>query len=413
MVQKKYFLVLLTSFFILISCKKEKQKIKEEREVNVKTTFTSLTKIDMPVSEFSHLPRLVVSNEKLHMTWVEKKDSLAILKYSCYNKNKWSGTKIISSGKDWFVNWADFPALAVNGDNMLTNILKKSAPGTYDYDIFLSLFSPNEIKISNFLLNKDKVASEHGFVSMKAYDDGYYVSWLDGRKTKNKDLRKREMTLRNAFINLDGKIVNEVELDNRVCDCCNTATAISNNGPVVVYRDRSNDNEEVRDISIVRWIDGEWTKPKPIHSDYWKLNGCPVNGPALATKGSNVAVAWFTAQNETPRILLAFSNNNGEKFNKPIRIDSANAIGRVDVSFLKDNSALVSWLEPIEENVVLQVARVHKNGSKDENMVIANTLASRQSGFPQLEVINDTVYVAWTDLNEDPKIKMVSYKVQF
>ena len=49
-------------------------------------------------------------------------------------------------------------------------------------------------------------------------------------------------------------------------------------GPVAVYRDRS--PEEIRDISVVRLVDGVWTEPAPVHADNWMIEGCPVNGPA-------------------------------------------------------------------------------------------------------------------------------------
>ncbi len=403
----KHFLFLIL-LILLVSCKKEK-KVKTESET--KTLSSVFTKINVPTSGFSHLPRLSSNNGSLHLSWMEMKDSVATLKYAKYTKSSWNDSEIVSSGKDWFVNWADFPALAVNGEHVLINTLQKSTSGTYDYDIKLHLFS-SKTKKENFLLHTDGVSAEHGFVSMHVYDGGYYISWLDGRNTKNKDAEKNQMTLRNAFIDTEGKISEEVEIDERVCDCCSTATAISNNGPIVVYRDRSNGKQEIRDISIVRWVDGKWTAPKPVHEDNWKLNGCPVNGSAIDTKESNVVVAWFTAENETPRIMMAFSDNNGENFKNPVRIDGGNAIGRVDVNFLKDNSALISWLEPKGEDVVLQVARVYKDGHKDENITIVNTSAERQSGFPQLEVIGDTVYVAWTDLKkEKPTVKMISYTI--
>jgi len=405
------FYAFLIAIILFFSCKNEpKAEVLKDKEGKASPVFT---KISTPVTGFSHLPRLVSSRGKLHMTWVEMKDSLASLKYSSYKNGSWSTPKLVSSGTDWFVNWADFPALAVNGDYVLSNILQKSASGTYDYDVKLNLFSSSEIIKNNVILNTDNVSAEHGFVSMHAYDGGFYVSWLDGRNTKNKDPKKNQMTLRNAFVDMQGQITNEVEIDNRVCDCCNTATAISNKGPIVAYRDRSNGDTETRDISIVRHVDGVWTKPKSIHSDQWQLNGCPVNGPAIDTKENNVVAAWFTAENNTPRIMLAFSSSNGERFDPPIRIDGGNAIGRVDVNFLKDNSALVSWLEPKDDTTALQVVRVYKNGKKEKNLVITNTSAERQSGFPQLEVIDDTFYVAWTDLrNHKPTVKMVSYKLE-
>ena len=64
-------------------------------------------------------------------------------------------------------------------------------------------------------------------------------------------------------------------------------------GPVVVYRDRSEAEKEIRDISIVRLKGKKWSAPRPVFQDGWRLNGCPVNGPAVAAAGRRVAVAWF------------------------------------------------------------------------------------------------------------------------
>ncbi len=404
-------LSLIIILILVISCNHNENRMsKENSEIEVGVLL--LTE-NPPVKGKSHLPRLKTSGGKLHMSWVEQEDSLAMLKYAVYDRMKWSSPKTLTSGNNWFVNWADFPALAVNGDYMLTNILEKSAEGTYDYDVKLTLMKGENIIKSNFLLNTDGIAAEHGFVSLQAYDGGYYASWLDGRNTKNKDRSKNQMSLRNAYIDLEGNITQDTEIDSRVCDCCNTATAISNNGPIVVYRDRSEDREEIRNMSIVRWVDGNWTEPMAIGKDKWQLNGCPVNGPAVATKEENVVVTWFTAAQDLPRVMVAFSSDNGENFGNSIRLDNGNAIGRVDVEFLDDGSALVSWLEPQGKNIALQVARVYKDGKQDAPITVTNTSAERQSGFPQLEVLGDEVYVAWTDLEgNSSQVKMVSFNLE-
>ncbi len=407
-------------FFVLIfftSCKRSNQTevapVLEQSAVEMATVNASLTTIELPSTGKSHLPRLKSSGGKLHMTWVEQEDKMAILKYASYDSAKWSQPRTITSGDNWFVNWADFPALGVNGDYVLTNILEKSAEGTYDYNIKLQLSNGDQIIKDDFLLNTDGVDAEHGFVSIQAYDGGFYATWLDGRNTKNEDKSKNQMTLRNAYIDLAGNITQDTEIDNRVCDCCNTATAITNNGPVAVYRDRSNTTPQIRDVAIVRWVDGAWSKPRVIGNDNWELNGCPVNGPAIATQEENVVVSWFTAEGETPRVLTAFSNDNGASFRGAIRIDNGNAIGRVDTDFMSDGSALISWLEPMGENVVLQVAQVYVDGTHDAPVTVTNTSAERQSGFPQLEVVGDEVYVTWTDLDgEKSEVKMVRFEMK-
>lgn len=394
------FVISLLCFAFLFSCKQDsKTNVTSEASETTTGVVQDLQEIAVPVQGISHLPRLTIDQQSLHMTWVETQDSLAILKYSKLEQDTWTPAQTITQGTDWFVNWADFPSLGINGDMMLTNVLQKSAEGTYDYDVKLNLFSPKGIKKENFLLHTDGVPAEHGFVSMQAYDGGYYVSWLDGRNTKNEDKNKNQMSLRNAYIDLEGNVTEEMEVDARVCDCCNTATAITQNGPVVVYRDRSESEIEIRDISIVRWVDGTWTQPQSIHQDHWQLNGCPVNGPAIATSEEHMAVTWFTAANDTPAVLVTFSQDNGAHFDTPIRLDAGNAIGRVDLAMLNTTTAVVSWLEPQGDEIVLQLVKVHADGRKEVPITVTKTSAKRQSGFPQLEVIGNTAYVAWTDVD--------------
>ena len=72
-------------------------------------------------------------------------------------------------------------------------------------------------------------------------------------------------------------------VDGDACSCCSTDMAETVDGPVAVYRDH--DAGEIRDISIVRRVDGKWTAPAPVHRDGWMIAGCPTNGPAVAASG--------------------------------------------------------------------------------------------------------------------------------
>ena len=115
------------------------------------------------------------------------------------------------------------------------------------------------------------------------------------------------MTLRSAIVNGKGIISQRTELDNRVCDCCQTSATMTTNGPVVVYRDRS--EEEVRDISIVRNVNAKWTQPQTVGLDNWKIAACPVNGPSVDAIDNTVAVAWFTVTKGIGDVRVVFSQD--------------------------------------------------------------------------------------------------------
>ena len=213
------------------------------------------------------------------------------------------------------------------------------------------------------------------------------------------------MSLRAAVIDAKGNKIKEWELDNKTCDCCQTSAAITTNGPVVVYRDRS--DKEIRDMSIVRFIDGQWSEPQTIHNDNWKIAGCPVNGPRVAWENNNLAVAWFSAATDTSQVNVIFSTDGGATFGRPIRVDEGTAIGRVDIVMIDDKSVMVSWME----GTIIKVAKVHSDGVKEPSIIIASSSESRSSGFPQMTKSGNQLIFAWRDDNEK-NIKVASITLQ-
>jgi len=381
----------LLLIIIVAACNDSKKTDKAE---------SSLKQLNSPADSVSAEPYLFTdTNGLVYLSWVEKTKEKSLLKFSVLNNDNWSEPVAITSGNNWFVNWADYPMLASNGNDLIAHILQKSATGKYTYDVKLITSADKGQSWSDLkILNDDGKNAEHGFVSLMPYGDQFFVSWLDGRNTVSEEEdttahhgHQGAMSLRGAVVNKQGTKTAEWELDNRVCDCCQTSTALTANGPVVVYRDRS--EEEIRDMSIVRFVNGKWTEPKIIFPDQWKIAGCPVNGPRAAAEGNNLAIAWFSSPDKKAQVNIIFSDDGGASFSKPIRIDEENAIGRVDVVMLDEKSAMVSWME----GAVIKAARVNKNGTKDSSIIIASSSESRSSGFPQMTKSGNNLFFAWTD----------------
>ena len=70
-------------------------------------------------------------------------------------------------------------------------------------------------------------------------------------------------------------------------------------GPLVVFRDRS--PRDIRDIHASLFTGGAWTQPRPVHVDNWRIEACPVNGPAVSASGKHAATAWLTRRCGTCR----------------------------------------------------------------------------------------------------------------
>ena len=370
-------------------------------------------------SQKSGEPFLVTSDDgTVYLSWIEhQNDSLVSLQFSKLENSTWNNPKTISSGTNWFVNWADFPSLNIyknTNSNMAAHWLQMSADGTYDYNIHISQSQDGGTTWSTpFIPHRDGISAEHGFVSMTPLNNNLmHVTWLDGRYTKTGDNQDSHghghgsgaMTLRAASVDLHGNLSDEVELDNRVCDCCQTSTTITDLGTViVVYRDRS--EKEIRDIAIVRKIKGQWTSAQKVYNDNWEIAGCPVNGPVVKSNGKSVAVAWFAMNDTIPEVKLAFSNDDGENFALPIRIDEGDPLGRVDLLFLSEEEVLVTWMEQDEIQGIIKGQIINSNGKKNKSFEIATTNNSRRSGFPRMTRNGKNVIIAWTDAEKNSKVK--------
>jgi len=147
-----------------------------------------------PVNELSTFanasePNLITGQDgKVYLTWIEQRSDTAFLKISNLEKRNWTGIETITGGTNWFLNWADFPSVAVNSESdVLVNYLQKSGEDTYAYDVIIKAKANGEWQRANRPHN-DQTQTEHGFVSMVPVFSGlFFMTWLDGRNTLNED----------------------------------------------------------------------------------------------------------------------------------------------------------------------------------------------------------------------------------
>lgn len=370
---------------------------------------------ESPATGDSREPELTATPDgRVVLSWVEKIGAKRYaLRAAVIERDVWGEALTVAEGENWFVNWADFPSvIGLTDGTLAAHWLVKSGTATYAYNVNIAHSETRGATWTKPLVpHRDNTQTEHGFVSLIALPDGALGAiWLDGRNMKNMQdsdehaPAAESMTLRYAMIGRDGTLSDEAELDERVCECCQTSAAVTSDGPIVVYRDRS--PGEVRDIYVVRQVNGTWTTPQPVFADNWQIDGCPVNGPAIAANGRNVVVAWFSSPGNVPRVKVAFSNDAGATFSQPIQVDDGENAGRVDTLLLADGSALVCWLAGNGEGGQIKVRRVQANGVLGPPAVIAQTDISRSSGFPRMARWRGKVHFAWTEFGNPSRVRM-------
>ncbi len=336
---------------------------------------------------------------RVYLSWIERQsDSLASLRLAVLDGDQWSDTRTIAADPRMLVNWADFPSVRVLPDGRLAaHWMVRSGTAGFTYDFVVAQSNDQgRTWTPPVKPHRDSAAAEHGFTALYPASGGVGAVWLDGRRYASKDSGAvHEMMLAHTIIAKDGTLGTEDILDPRICDCCQTSLAIASSGSVLVYRDRS--DAEVRDIAIVRQVDGVWQAPSIVHADGWTIKACPVNGPAVAASGNDVAVAWFTGARDTAKVMVAFSSDAGASFGAPTRVDQGNPAGRVDVELDRTGAALVSWIERgTGGGARVQLRRVRSDGSADEPVTVADASASRAAGFPRMAVRGDELVLAWT-----------------
>jgi len=361
-----------------------------------------------PCPSPSRLPRFSTApGGSVLLSWIEESratdsEPSAALRFALKSVDGWSAPLDIAAGENWFVNWADFPAVSMlDSRRGLAHYLARSAGGTYDYNVqFVQTVDGGQSWSTAARLHSDPGLGEHGFVSLLALDSDHSAAvWLDGRSTRE-DLDATghgSMSLYTRTIRYDGELGPEVLLDERVCDCCPTAAARTKDGLLLVaYRDRSAD--EVRDIQLLRLAPGGVPVPIWSSGDGWKIAGCPVNGPVLAVSGERVAIAWFSMGSEgLARVQVALSKDSGRSFRAPLTLAEGNNQGRVDAVFDDSGRLIVVWLADQGESAEWRVARIDRAENLIDEHAIVATSAGRESGMARLAWESGGALFTFTD----------------
>jgi BNR repeat-like domain len=387
----------LTSAFVLLgwalSCNRAK-----EFSVELSTNPAAPGSISPNITE--------TPDARVVLSWIEPgKDNLA-LRFSIRADHGWSTPQTVVAREN-FDKYAEAPSwvsmlpngalIAVWAEELPT---KEKWPGNYLYaavsrDLGKSWSQPA-------VIHSDRSNSEHSFASLAVLDDNHAnIVWLDARDYT----AKHKYRLMSAVISSAGSVENEETIDDDVCTCCPTALARTPQGLIAAYRDHT--SEEIRDIYSARKEGGHWQSPHPVHRDGWHINACPVNGPALASRGNEVVAAWFTGAEEPGAVRVAFSQDGGATFAPAITMDSPHAghkpTGRPALTLLNSGEALISWIRHTQNGGELVAARLQaKNQSSSPLLVASGT--TQALGYPRMQALGSKVLLSWGGAGETKEI---------
>lgn len=352
-----------------------------------------VTELPSPAGTGAQTPQLAAApDDTLYLSWIEPQGEGHRLQSARFDSatRTWSAARTVAQGSDWFVNWADTPQIAAGPEGRLVAAWFIRNPAVHSgghdhggtsYGAWIS-FSEDHGATWSSPEPLSRESNQTEFVSLQFLPTGHWLAaWLDGRGRA----AGGPMQLRSRVLGTDGP---DLLVDDRVCDCCSTSlVAFPDGTALVAYRDRS--DTEVRDIARARFNGTAWEAPAIVGADGWQINACPVNGPVLDLQGATVALTWYTAANDQPRVRVSTSADAGRRFLVPTELnETTRPLGRVDTVLLRDGSIWSSWLEM---DGTVRLRRTSPAGSAGISVALTAGAgeAARAGGFPRLARIKD------------------------
>jgi hypothetical protein len=381
---------------------------------------------ESPAPSGSAQPQLSVTGDgRVVLSWLEPapqnshrfRVAIGSFRGSSATAIHWSAPITIAEGDRVLANWADVPSVVALPDGTLAaQWLQTNGPGKRGYDIMLQTSTDGGQSWSEPVTpHEDRTETFHGFVSIVPWPGGGFgVVWTDGGvvvkrpDSSSSEGVKADGALRAHVYRAPTRGANtpptaagpEMLVDDRVCDCCAPSVTATSRDVMVAYRDRS--TSEVRDTAVARFQNGRWVASESVHSDNWKIQACPVNGPSLSAMASRVALAWFAAPENNAHVSVAFSSDGGKTFGKATRVDDGLPLGRVNIEQLPDGSALVAWVESTPDlKAELRTRRASSDGGQREAVTVARLTSGRSSGLPRMVRAGDRVVFAWVAIADD------------
>ncbi|MBV8729830.1 MAG: exo-alpha-sialidase [Acidobacteriia bacterium] len=326
------------------------------------------------------------------LSWIEPvKSGGFALRYAVRGANGWSEARTVVANRHFFRHPAEVPEVIPMNDHLWMAHWVENVESSEAEFVYVSSSTDGIHWSAPVMVNKDKSQVEHGLVSMAASGNGEVsLFWLETPEGED-----GPGYLMHSVVNAAGQPIKEERLESDVCNCCPTAVTRTAKGLLVAYRDRTKD--DIRDISVLRFENGKWSQSKNVHADGWKLNACPTNAAAVASRGDRVALAWYTGAQNMPRVQMIFSTDGGVTFGKPVLVSTGHAYGYTSVALADDGTAYVSWLQQGPGNVAQVLARaVSAAGTAGPVAQLAE--GGRMAlGYPRVVSAGSETWIAWGD----------------
>jgi hypothetical protein len=248
-----------------------------------------------------------------------------------------------------------------------------------------------------------------GFSAMSAAPNGdVYAVWLDGRDPQPETPGTFSIYLAHS-VDRGATFSRNVRVATSVCPCCRPTLTYGPKGEVYVAW-RKVFPGDIRDMVVSASNDGGATfaGPTRVAVDNWRVSGCPHSGPAVASKGDRLYVAWYTeGADGISGIKLSWSDDGAKTFSSPV-VASGNLLDANHPAFSTGSDGRVLLVfqarDPAKKEgwsaTQSQMVEVSDSGTVSDPL----PLSGDQKAVSYPAVATGTVgrvYLAWTEPGQE------------
>jgi hypothetical protein len=182
------------------------------------------------------------------------------------------------------------------------------------------------------------------------------------------------------------------KLADGLCECCRPALAFDAHGdPVLFARMIFPDN--TRDHAMLQ------IQPPAVRRaviDRWRIDACPMQGPALSIDGMNrYHLVWFTQGEKRRGLFYAYSDDAGRSFSEPLAVGNPAAHARRATVTSRAGKVAIAWLETEGDGTRLKAMLSDDRGqSWSGPREMAHATGSVD--YPELLVSGERIVVSWS-----------------
>lgn len=174
---------------------------------------------------------------------------------------------------------------------------------------------------------------------------------------------------------------------------------------------------EARRLGREGWVAGEARETTLATGAVLRLPASPVPHFSASLSAPRASVAWYTAGDDEPRVLVSQSPDAGLRWSSAMRADLGAPEGRLATQMLSDGTILLLWLElPQGEDPSLPggfyLRRIAPNGGSTTPALIALVDASSIVGSPRLVLEREidgctgTVLVSYRGRDKERRLRV-------